>query len=199
MWKPTSELGYSYGSTRRVDGVGRPKSDVHTGDDLPLGLFSRRNLLGTVGSQTSPELVGQGLPELLLGLRLFGLVFERFEVGRAVRERRVVASLEHRADAPRAIEVVAAAVLVGVPGVRGSHGCREEEPSQHGVSHSDRCRDRVYAAPRAARGRCGCGAALCVRAVLWYYGNQLSHSQKFHSERVRGHGGSLAAFEDASR
>ena len=112
--------------------MGRPKFDCHTGDDLLLGLFSCTNLLRPIGSQRPPELVGQRLPELLLGLRLFGLVFERFEVGRAVRERRVVASLKHRADAPRAIEVVAAAVLVGVPGVRGAHGCREEEPSQHG-------------------------------------------------------------------
>ena len=42
--------------------------------------FSRRNLLGTIGSQTSPELIGQRLPELLFRFGLFTFFFQRFEI-----------------------------------------------------------------------------------------------------------------------
>ena len=122
--------------TSRVDGV---KESLHNRTpsfapvrifedfyDLGFRVFLRRDLLGTIGSQRPPQLVSQRLLELLLGLRLFGLVFQSFEVRRAVGQRRVVSSLKHGADAPGAIQVVAAAVLVGVPGVRGVRRRRDE-------------------------------------------------------------------------
>ena len=40
----------------------------------------RRDLLGTIGSLRPPQLVGQRLLELLLGLRLFAFLFQLFEV-----------------------------------------------------------------------------------------------------------------------
>ena len=47
MWKSTSELGY-YGDNVRVDGVGRPKFDFHTGPPkagLPAHRLYRPNLV----------------------------------------------------------------------------------------------------------------------------------------------------------
>ena len=71
--------------TSCVDGV---KVSLHNGtpsfapvrifEDLyHLGfrVFLCRDLLGTISSQRPPQLVGQRLLELLLGLRLFGPVF----------------------------------------------------------------------------------------------------------------------------
>ena len=71
--------------TSRIDGV---KVSLHNGTpsfapvrifedfyDLGFRVFLRRDLLGPVGSQTSPQLVGQRLLELLLGLRLLTFLF----------------------------------------------------------------------------------------------------------------------------